>query len=133
MHFFAVLWCIIQSGVLDVSFRTTRFPSTRVRIPAALGGDNQEHQFTIDFATDMPYMAQTFFRNHAKLRYNRVFLIPPGAISLRSADGTPLKILGYIRFALTLGNKPLPMDAILIDDSIMQAFGAKLDWAAERL
>ena len=62
---------------------------------------------------------------------------------LRSADGTPLKILGYIRFALKLGNKYLPVealvlphlgpDAMLIDSSIMKAFGAKLDWAAERL
>ena len=55
----------------------------------------------------------------------------------------PLKFFGYIRFALKLGNKYLPvealvlphlgLDAVLVDNSIMKAFGAKLDWAAERL
>ena len=67
-----------------------------------------------------------------------------GAISLRSADISTLKILGYIRFVFTLGTKSLPVEslvlprlgaeAMLIDDSIMkEVFGAKLDWAAERL
>ena len=132
-----------QSAVIDVSSCTTRILSTRVRIPSTLGGDNVEQQLTIDSATDIPCIAQTFIRNHAKLRHNRVFPIPPGAISLRSPDGTPLKILRYIRFALKLGNKYLPVealvlfhlgpDAMLIDNSIMKAFEAKLDWAAERL
>ena len=122
---------------MDVSSRTIRFPSTRVRIPGTLGGDNVEHQLTIDSATNIPCIAQTFIRNHAKLRHNRVFPIPSGAISVRSADGTPLKILRHIRFALKLGNKYLPVealvlphlgpDAMLIDNSIMKAFGAKLD------
>ena len=132
-----------QSAVIDISACTTRFPSTRVRIPGTLEGDNVEHQLTIDSATDIPCIAQTFIRNHAKLRHNRGFPIPPGAISLRSADGTPLKILRYIRFALELGNKSLPVealvlphlkpDAMLIDNSIMKAFGAKSEWAAKRL
>ena len=68
---------------------------------------------------------------------------PPGAISLRNTDGSPLEILGYDRFVLTLGNKSLQVealvllqlgpDAMLIDNSTMKAFGAKLIWAAERL
>ena len=127
-----------QSAVLDVSSCTTRFPSTRVCIP-----DNVEHQLTIGSATDITCIAQTFIRNHEKLRNNRVLPISPGAITLRSADETPLKILGCIRFALELGNKSLLVealvlphlgpDAMLIDDSIMKTLGAKLDWAAERL
>ena len=78
-----------------------------------------------------------------KLRYNRVFPIPPDVTSLDGADGTPLKILGYIRFALKLGIKfllvkalvlpHLGTDTMLIDKIIMKAFGAKLHWAAERL
>ena len=43
-----------QSAVLDVSFCSTQFPSTRVRIPGVLEGDNIEHQLTIDSATDIP-------------------------------------------------------------------------------
>ena len=132
-----------QSAVIDVSSCTTGFPSTRVHIPGTLGGDNVEHQLTIDSATDIPCIAQIFIRNHAKLLYNRVIPLPPGAMSLCSADGTPLKILGYIRLALKLDSKYLPVealvlphlgpDAMLLDNSIMKAFGAKLDWAAERL
>ena len=132
-----------QSAVIDVSSYTTRFPSTRVRTPGTLGGDNVERQLPIDSAADIiPCIAQKITRNYAELLYNRVFPIPPGAISLHSADGTPLKSLGYIRFALELGNEYLPVealvllhlvpDAMLIGNSIMKAYGAKLDWAAER-
>ena len=113
-------------------------------MPATLGGYNKDHQLTIDFTTDVPCIAQNFIRNHAILRHTRVLPIPKGAISLRSADSSTLKILGYIRFVFTLGNKSLPVEslvlphlsaeAMLIDDSIMkEVFGAKLDWAAERL
>ena len=52
-------------------------------------------------------------------------------------------MLGYVRFVLKLGTKSLPVealvlphlgpDAMLIDNSIIKAFGVKLDWAAERL
>ena len=52
-------------------------------------------------------------------------------------------MLGYIRFVLKLGNKSLPVealvlphlgsDAMLIDNSTIKVFGVKLDWAAERL
>ena len=129
--------------MLDVSSCSTRFPSTRVRIPGTLEGDNIDHQLTINSATDIPCIAQTFIDNHEKLRHQRIFPIPPGAISLHSADETPLKILGCNLFTLKLGNKSLPVealvlphlgpDAMLIDNSIMKAFGAKLDWAAERL
>ena len=132
-----------QSVVLDVSSCATRFPSTRVRIPATLGRDNEEYQVIIDSATDIPCIAQKLICNHAKLRYSRVLPIPPGALLLRSADGSPLKMLGCIRFANNLGNKSLPVedlvlphlgpDAMLIDNSITKAFVAKLDWAVERL
>ena len=132
-----------QSGVLDVSSYSTRFPSTRVRIPGVLEGDNIEHQLTIDSATDIPCISKTFIDNHEKLRQKRIFPVPPGAISLRSADGSPLEILGYVRFTLKLGNKSLPVEALvlphlgsdemLLDNSIMKSFGAKLDWTTERL
>ena len=68
--------------------------------------------------------------------------VPIGAISLRSADDSPLNILGYTRFVLTLGDKSLPVealviphsgsDAMLTDNSIMKAFDVKLEWAAEK-
>ena len=129
--------------MLDVFFCSTRFPFTRVLVSGVLEGDNIEHRLTIDSATDMPCMAKTFIDNHEKLRNKRISYIPPGAISLHSADETPLEILGCIRFTLKLGNKSLPLeavvlphlepDAMLIDNNIMKSFRTKLDWAAERL
>ena len=132
-----------QPAVLDVSSYLTRFPSTRVRIPGVLEEDNIEHQLTIDSATDIPCISKTFIDKHEKLRQKCIFPIPPGAISLRGVDGSPLQILGYIRFTLKLGNKSLPVEALvlphlgpdimLLDNSIMKSFGAKLDWLTECL
>ena len=133
-----------QSAVLGVSSYSTRFPSTKVRMPGVLERDNIEHQLTIDSATDIPCISKTFIDNHEKLRQKRIFPVPPGAISLRSPDDSPLKILGCVRFTLKLGNKSLPVevlvvlphlgpDVMLIDNSIMKSFGAKLDWTTERL
>ena len=132
-----------QSAKLDVSSCSTRFSSTRVRIPGVLERDNIEHQLAIDSTTGIPCIAKMFIDNHKKLRHQRISTIPPNAISLHSADGTPLEISGCIGFTLKLGNKYLPVealvlphlgpDAMLIDNIIMKAFRAKLDWAAERL
>ena len=132
-----------QPAVLDVFSYSTRFPSTRVRIPGVLEEDNIEHQLTIDSATDIPRISKTFIDKHEKLIQKRIFPVPPGAISLRSDDGSPLKILGYVRFSLKLGNKSLPVEALvlphlgpdvmLLDNSIMKSFGAKLDWTTECL
>ena len=132
-----------QPPVLDVSSYSIRFPSTRVRIPGVLEKDNIENQLTIDSATDIPCISKTFIDKHEKLRQKRIFSVPPGAISLRSADGSPLKILGYVRFTLKLGSKSLPVEALvlphlgpdvmLLDNSIMKSFGVKLDWTTECL
>ena len=91
----------------------------------------------------IPCISKTFIDKHEKLRQKCIFPVPPGAISLRSADGSPLQILGYVRFTLKLGNKSLPVEALvlphlgpdvmLLDNSIMKSFGAKLDWASECL
>ena len=52
-----------QPAVLDVSSYSTRFPSTRVRIPGVLGEDNIEQRLTIDSATDIPCISKTFIDN----------------------------------------------------------------------
>ena len=106
-------------------------------MPGVLEGDNIEHQLTIDSTTDIPCISKTFIDNHEKLRHQRIFPIPPGAISLHSADGSPLEIMECVRFTLKLGNVSLPVeafvlphlgpDAMLIDNSIMKSFREKLD------
>ena len=44
----------------------------------------------------------------------RIFAVPLGAIDLSSADGSPLKILGYVRLQLTLGDITLPVEALIL-------------------
>ena len=63
--------------------------------------------------------------------------VPPGAINLSGADGSPLKILGYARFQLILEDITLPVEALvlpslgpdilLLDNTIMGVFGRVLD------
>ena len=54
-----------------------------------------------------------------------------------------MNVQGYIQFNLTLGDTTLPVEAfviphlgpdkLLLDNSIMQAFRAVLDWEAEKI
>ena len=98
---------------------------------------------TIDTAADVPCISASFIKSHPKLQHLPLKPVPPGAIQLNSADGSALEILGYIRFNLTLGDITLPVEALvlpnlgpdkmLLDNSIMNAFGAVLDWCGEQL
>jgi len=98
---------------------------------------------TIDTAADVPCISASFIKSHPTLQHLPLKPVPPGAIQLNSADGSALEILGYIRFNLTLGDITLPVkalvlpnlgpDKMLLDNSIMNAFGAVLDWCGERL
>ena len=137
----------VQPAHNDGSSYATRFLSTRVRISTTvttLGGNNEKYQLDIDSTTDIPSIALNFIRNHhATLRNARVSPIPPCAISLHRVNGSPQKYLGYVRFVLTLGNKllliealvipHLGIDVILFYNNIMKAFSVKLDWSAEIL
>ena len=135
--FFQSLLRHYQLAVLHVFSCSTRFPSTRVRIPGVLEGDDIEHQLTIDSATDIPCISKAFIDNPEKLGHKHILPVPPGAISLHSVDGLPLEILECVCFTLKLGYKSLPVEALvlphlgpdvmLIDNSNMKSFGAKLD------
>ena len=70
-----------QSAVLDVSSYSTRFPSTKVRIPGVLEGDNIEHQLTIDSATDIPCISKRFIDNMKN--YNRNAFFPSRQVLFR--------------------------------------------------
>ena len=77
------------------------------------------------------------------MKDTQFFAVPPGAINLSSADGSPLKNFGYVRFELTLGEITLPVEALvlpslepyilLLDNTIMGAFGGVLGWSTEQL
>ena len=116
--------------------------SKRVRVPARLNNQPVDH-ITIDTACDIPCISAAFMRRHDTLKDADILPVPPGVINLRSADNSPLKIKGYTRFKLTLGDITLPVEALvlpslgpdnmLLDNSIMGAFGGVLDWQAEEL
>ena len=116
--------------------------SKRVRVNARVN-DYPAHDVTIDTATDVPCISVHFVQTHPTMKDTEIFAVPPGAINLSSADGSPLQILGYVRFRLTLGDITLPVEALvlpslgpdimLLDNTIMGAFGGVLDWSTEQL
>jgi len=116
--------------------------SKRVRIPARVS-NHPVSDLTIDTAADVPCISASFIKSHPILQHLPLKPVPAGAIQLNSADGSALEILGYIRFNLTLGDITLPVEALvlpnlgpdkmLLDNSIMNAFGAVLDWCGEQL
>ena len=116
--------------------------SKRVRIPARVN-NHPVSDLTIDTAADVPCISASFIKSHPILQHLPLKPVPAGAIQLNSADGSALEILGYIRFNLTLGDITLPVEALvslnlgpdkmLFDNSIMNAFGAVLDWCGEQL
>ena len=113
--------------------------SKRVRVPARV---NQRlvDDITVETASDIPCIAEKFVRAHPTLDEYEIRQIPPGATNLNSAaDGFPLKIVGYIRvllmlliiyFTFPVEAVVLPSlgpDKVLLDNSIMGAFGAVFD------
>ena len=75
----------------------------RVRVPARVN-DHPVFDITVDTAGDVPCVAELFVRQHPTLKGTEMLAVPPNAINLRSADGSQLENLGYIRFMLTLGD-----------------------------
>ena len=117
--------------------------SKRVRVNARVN-DYPANNVTIDTATDVPCISVHFVQTHLTMKDTQILGVPPGAINLSSADGSPLKILGYVRFQLTLlGDITLPVEALvlpslgpdimLLDNTIMGAFGGVLDWSTEQV
>ena len=116
--------------------------SKRVRVPARV---NQRlvDDITADTASDIPCIAENFVRVHPTLGESEIRQISPGEINLNSADGSPHKIVGYIRFHLTLGDITFPVEPVvlpslgpdkgLVDNSIMGAFGAVPDRHREEI
>lgn len=108
--------------------------SKRVRVATRLNNLPVDH-ITIDTACYIPCISEAFMRLHNTLKHAKMFPVPRGVINLRSADNSSLKIKGYARFNLTLEDITLPVetlalpslspDNMLLDNSIMGAFGAE--------
>ena len=132
----------MRQHLVNIHNTSLNSSSKRVRIPARVS-NHPVSDLTIDTAADVPCISASFIQSHPSLRKLPLKPVPPGAIQLNSADGSALEILGYIRFNLTLGDITLPVEALvlpnlgpdkmLLDNSIMNAFGAILDWGGEQL
>ena len=105
--------------------------SKRVRVNARVN-NHPAHDVTIDTASDVSCISVKFVQTHPTLNDTEI-LAPPGAINLSSADGS-LQILGYVTLPVeALALSPLGPDIMLLDNTIMGAFGAVLDWSTEQL
>ena len=143
MHFFAVRWSIINQ-VLSLMFYFALLDFRQPWYGYPLLWEETTKSINSLSTPQRTYPISLKISSATIQDYDIIHCvlpIPPGAISSRSADGSPLKSLGFIRFALKVGNKSLPVEALvlphpgpdvmLIDNSITKAFDAKLDWAAE--
>ena len=112
-----------------IAFNTT---SKSVRVNAKVN-EYPAHNVTIDTATEVPCISVHFVQTHPTMKDTQIFALPPGAINLSSADGSPHKSSGYVPFQLTLGDITLPVEALvllsllpdimLLYNTIMGAFG----------
>ena len=83
------------------------------------------------------------FENHPTLYKALIEPGSPSRMSLSAANGSPLEILGYNTFSVTLGDITRCIDAlvvpslrpdhILLDNDVMSRLGAVLDWRNQRL
>lgn len=62
--------------------------SKRVHIPARVN-NHPVSEITIDTAADVPCISATFLKTHPTLKNAKFLPVPPGAIRLNSADGSP--------------------------------------------
>ena len=67
------------------------FTSKRVQVNARVN-DYPAHNVTIDTATDVPCISVRFVQTHPTMKDTQFVSVPPGAINLSSADGSPFKI-----------------------------------------
>ena len=116
---------------------TLAFSSHRVHICGRIGGF-EVPRVTVDTASDDPCVASSCVKRHPILKNEPIHAIPPAVLTLKAANGSMMKILGFIRFDLQLGDVTRPVEAlvisslrpddILLDNSAMFLFGAKNDW-----
>ena len=93
---------------------------------------------TVDTASDAPCVAFSFVKRHPTLKNEPIHAIPPAVLTLKAANGSVMEIRGFIRFDLQLVDVTRPVEAlvisslraddILLDNSVMSLFGARLVW-----
>ena len=125
-----MLACERHSFSLFFSFR-------RVQISGSVE-DYPVPAITVDTATHVSVVSHAWLKSHPTLHSVIIQPVSPTAVALRAANGSPLNVLAFVVFSLTLGTIPhdvealvvpsLGPDSILLDNSAMSLFGAVLDW-----
>ena len=124
----------LEHKIIDFSLS---FSSRRVRIAGSVD-DAPVNSITVDTATDVSVVSLAWVRSHPTLRGVPLDPIPPAAVALRAANGEPINVVGFIGFPLTLSELTRTVTALivlslglhlmLLDNSFMSDFGARLDW-----
>jgi len=89
------------------------FSSRRVQISGSV--DNYPvPAITVDTATDISVVSQAWLMSHPTLRSVTIQPVPPTAVALRAANGSPLDILGFVIFSLTLSTITHEVEALVV-------------------
>ena len=111
------------------------FSSRRVQISGSVE-DYPVSAITDDTATDVPVVSHAWLTAHRTLRSVTIQPVPPTAVASPAANGSPLNVLRFVVFLLTLGMithdvvalvlPSLGPDSTLLDNSVKSIFGAVL-------
>ena len=113
------------------------FSSPRVQISGSV--DNYPvSAITVDTAADISVVSKAWLMPHPTMRSVTSQPVPPSAVALLAANGSPLDVLGFVFISLTLCTithdvqalvvPSLGPDSILLDNNAMSNAGAVLDW-----
>ena len=112
------------------------FSSRRVQISCSVD-DYPVPAITVDTATDVSVVSHAWLMSHPTLRSVTIQPVSPTTVALRAANSSPLNVLGFVVFSLTLGTithdvealvvPSLGPDSILLDNSVMPMFGVVPD------
>lgn len=115
--------------------------SSRFRVHGKLHGVSGV-MLTIDTATDVPLISHAYLQPQPILHNRSLMGASCSALELRSANASPLEILGLLSLDLLIGDltqqiecfvPSLGPDTILLRDNILSAFRALLDWDSQTL
>ena len=93
-------------------------------------------EITVDTAADVSVVSHAWLMYHPTLHSVTIQPVPPTAVALRAANGSPLNVLGFVVFSLSLGTTThdvealvvlsLGPDSMLLENSVMSSSGAVL-------
>ena len=100
-------------------------------------------EITVGTVSNVACVALSFLQKQPTLCKYCLRRVPPACMSLRSANGSPWEVLGFVSVHVTLGDVCRPIDAlvilsqdpdrILLDNPPMSRSGAVVDWKRQHI